>query len=288
MRPILENVTICDGGAFACLEFRGKAFDCPYHFHPEIEITWILAGEGQRLVGDSLESFSPGDLVMQGAGLPHMYRNWSAGFAHSRYIQFRRDVFGERFFLLPEFRAVENLLRRAARGILFSGGVTQAACRKMKAVYSKPPGPDRVAAFLELLGILATDTHARALAGIHDADPSTSETARRILNYIEDHWDAEVRIHEAAQAAGMHPRSMNRFFKRCMGRTFQEYVGELRLGRAAREFIETDRRISEIAFACGFNNLSNFNRLFLRRYGMNPSAYKMRAQKQNFSMSHCG
>jgi AraC-like DNA-binding protein len=277
MRPVLENVTIRDGGAFACLEFRGKAFDCPYHFHPEIEITWILAGEGQRLVGDSLEAFSPGDLVMHGAGLPHMYRNWSPGFAHSRYIQFRSDVFGGEFFSLPEFREVENLLRRAGRGVRFSSASALIAFGKIKAVYSKPPGPSRVAAFVELLGILASDTGANVLADSERADPAASETARRILNYIEEHWASEVRIEEASRAAGLHPRSLSRFFKHCMGKTFQAYVGELRLARAARELIGTDRRISEIAFACGFHNLSNFNRLFLRRYGMNPGAYRRAA-----------
>jgi AraC-like DNA-binding protein len=275
MRPVLENVMIRDGGAFACLEFRGKEFDCPYHFHPEIEITWILAGEGQRLVGDRLQSFSPGDLVMHGEGLPHMYRNWAPGFAHSRYIQFRRDVFGRDFFQLAEFRSVDHLLNRASRGIAFSSGTARHAQQMLGSVFSRSPGPGRIAVFLELLAVLAADSGGKPLAGIdYNGDPATSETARRILNYIEETWAGSVCLSEAARAAGLHPRSLSRFFRRRMGKTFQQYVGELRLGRAARELIESDRRISEIAFACGFNNLSNFNRLFLRRYGRNPGTYR--------------
>jgi AraC-like DNA-binding protein len=281
MNPVRENITIRDGGSFACLEFRGEVFDCPYHFHPEIEITWIVAGKGQRLVGDNMGDFSPGDLVMHGEGLPHMYRNWAPDFAHSRYIQFRREAFGAEFFRSPEFRAIDHLFQRASRGLVFGKRSAQKASAAMEVVFAHPAGPKRVAAFLELLAILAADPEGKSLAGIDYSsqnDPATSETARRILIYIEENWNETVCLKEAARAAGLHPRSLSRFFRRRMGKTFREYLVELRLGRVARELIESDRGISEIAFACGFNNLSNFNRLFLQKYDLSPGVYRRRSR----------
>ena len=277
MRPVFESVAIRDGGSFACHEFRGAAFDCPYHVHPELEITWIDSGNGQRLVGDCMEEFSPGDFVMHGEGLPHSYRNWSPEATRSHYIQFRRTMFGKELFGAPEFLAINDLFDRAARGIIFSKKTAKQAKGMIKSLFQRPAGLKKVILFFELLEVLASDSDARYLAGVDyasEADPAMSERMRRVLAYIEDNWNVDLRLEAVAKAAALHPRSMSRLFKHRTGRTFQEHLIELRLGRAARKLLESDEGISEIAFASGFNNLSNFNRLFLRCYKLSPGAYR--------------
>lgn len=280
VKPVFENVRSKDGGSFACLEFRGPEFECPYHYHPELEITWILSSEGQRMTGDSWSSFAAGDLAFFGSGLPHLYRNWNPGHAHSRYIQFREDVFGRDLWTMPECSRVRKWMTEAGRGVSFHGRAAREAQSLMERIYSVRPGVLRIGMLLELLDRMARAGTGRPLASEgYRAEPVKERTGKKmyeLLHYVEDHWTEPLRLEEAAHRVKMHPRSLSRFFRREMGTTFQDYVVEVRLGRAARRLIEDENRVSEIAFACGFNNLSNFNRLFARRYRCCPRDYRRR------------
>jgi len=280
MRPIFENVRSKDGGSFACLEFRGPEFECPYHYHPELEIIWILAGEGQRMTGDSWSSFAAGDLAFFGSGLPHLYRNWKPGNAHSRYIQFRENVFGQDLWSTPECFRIRRLMDESRRGLSFHGKTAKEAQALMAKIYTVRPGILRIGLLLELLDRLAKAGQGRPLASEgYRAEPVSERTGKKmyeVLHYVEDHWTEPLRLEEAARRVKMHPRSLSRFFRRQMGTTFQDYVVEVRLGRVARRLIEDEGRVSEIAYASGFNNLSNFNRLFARRYRCCPRDYRRR------------
>ena len=280
MKPVFENVRSKDGGSFACLEFRGPEFECPYHFHPELEITWILSSDGQRMAGDSWSNFAAGDLDFYGSGLPHLYRNWNPGNAHSRYIQFREDVFGRDLWTMPECSRIRKWIAEARRGVSFHGRAAREAQALMEKIYSVRPGVLRIGMLLELLDRMARAGTGRPLASKgYRAEPVKERTGKKmyeLLHYVEDHWTEPLRLEEAARRVMMHPRSLSRFFRREMGTTFQDYVVEVRLGRAARRLIEDENRVSEIAFACGFNNLSNFNRLFARRYRCCPRDYRRR------------
>ena len=280
VKPVFENVRSKDGGSFACLEFQGPEFECPYHFHPELEITWILSSDGQRMAGDSWSNFAAGDLDFYGSGLPHLYRNWNPGHAHSRYIQFREDVFGRDLWTMPECSRIRKWMTEAGRGVSFHGRAAREAQALMEKIYSVRPGVLRIGMLLELLDRMARAGTGRPLASEgYRAEPVKERTGKKmyeLLHYVEDHWTEPLRLEEAARRVMMHPRSLSRFFRREMGITFQDYVVEVRLGRAARRLIEDENRISEIAFACGFNNLSNFNRLFARRYRCCPRDYRRR------------
>ena len=280
VKPVFENVRSKDGGSFACLEFRGPEFECPYHYHPELEITWILSSEGQRMTGDSWSNFAAGDLAFFGSGLPHLYRNWNPGHAHSRYIQFREDVFGHDLWTMPECFRIRKWITEAGRGVSFHGRAAREAQALMEKIYSVRPGVLRIGMLLELLDRMARAGTGRPLASEgYRAEPVKERTGKKmyeLLHYVEDHWTEPLRLEEAAHRVKMHPRSLSRFFRREMGTTFQDYVVEVRLGRAARRLIEDEGRVSEIAYASGFNNLSNFNRLFARRYRCCPRDYRRR------------
>jgi AraC-like DNA-binding protein len=280
VKPVFENVRSKDGGSFACLEFQGPEFECPYHFHPELEITWILSSEGQRMAGDSWSNFAAGDLDFFGSGLPHLYRNWNPGNAHSRYIQFREDVFGRDLWGMPECSRIRRLMAEAGRGLCFRGKAARESQALMEKIYSARPGVLRIGLLLELLDRMARAGASRPLASEgYRAEPVKERTGKKmheLLHYVEDHWTEPMRLEDVAHRVKMHPRSLSRFFRRQMGTTFQDYVVEVRLGRAARRLIEDEGRVSEIAYASGFNNLSNFNRLFARRYRCCPRDYRRR------------
>lgn len=276
---VYEKVIPEEKASFRCLEWNAPEFECPHHFHPEIEVTHIVSSRGERLVGDRFDTFAPGDLAMYGPGLPHYYKSWKSERAHSRVIQFLETALGPGFFDLNECRPIRQLIQESSRGLRFSEPIREKASSLLGRFFQPTSGALRISLLIELLDVLSSDKQREPIAS-HDfiAPKSTKQATRleHVLNYIDRHWQENIRLSEIAKVAGLHPQSLSRYFRRHLGMTCQDYLIELRLSRAARELLEENRSISEVAFECGFNNLANFNRLFLARYSMAPRDYRRR------------
>ncbi len=149
----------------------------------------------------------------------------------------------------------------------------------MMKVFKAPEGPSPVIALLELLTILSEDNSPRQIASVAYSEPVKLKKIDRlqcVLNFLETHWQETVTLRDAAKTAALHPQSLSRFFQQHLGVNFQEYLIQLRIGRAARLLLETERTVADIAFHCGFNNLANFNRHFQNAYEQTPSVYRRR------------
>lgn len=271
----LERVSLKPGESFACREYATARFFSPFHFHPECELTLIEASHGLRFVGDSIERFAPGDLVLLGPGLPHYWNNppdWR-GQAKSIVVQFLPEVIGS----APEFSAVRTLLQRAGRGIHFTGRAVREATERMRRMTELAPVP-RFLLLMETLHLLSSARGTRLLASAGYAPVFNVEDQSRlarVLDYVNAALAEGVEQREAARRAGLTPAGFSRYFRRKLGHTFEDFVNEVRVGRICRALIdEPERTVAEIAFAHGYNNLANFNRQFLRRTGLSPVAYR--------------
>jgi AraC-like DNA-binding protein len=281
MKLIREHVEKDANECFSCFDWSGRAFVCPYHVHPEIEINYIVSSSGRRLVGDRLDQFNPGDLVLLGSGLPHMYThrapaNAPEKWAHSLYIQFLPDCLGPGFFDLPAMAPLRNLLSRARRGLLFPRNTVDRALPVLQAVL-RSSGPLRVSLLLQLLEILGQSSSAQPMASAQFAAPRQLRTSTRLdvaTAYINRHLFKRVSLNAIARHMQMSPQGFSRFFHASMGRTFTAYVSELRIGAASQMLLESDLTIAEVCFANGFNNLSNFNRQFRAAKGTSPREFR--------------
>lgn len=283
MRASLEKVALRPGESFACREFRLPRFDSPFHFHPECELTLVEASHGLRFVGDSIERFDAGDLVLLGSNLPHYWTNppdWR-GRARSVVVQFPLDLLGTGWLATPEFAAVRRLLDLAARGVHFRGRAAAAAARGLRAMTGLAPFA-RLQLLLETLHALAAAPGARQLASAGFAPAMGVEDEGRlgrVLDYVNQRAAEGLQQREAARRAGLSPAAFSRYFRKKMGHTFEDFVNEVRVGRSCRALIETpEKSVAEIAFAAGYNNLANFNRQFRRRTGLSPVEYRRRHQ----------
>lgn len=279
MRASLEKVALRPGESFACREFRLPRFDSPFHFHPECELTLVEASHGLRFVGDSIERFEAGDLVLLGSNLPHYWTNppdWR-GEARSVVVQFPLDLLGAGWLDTPEFAAVRRLLVKAERGVHFRGRTAAAAARRLRTMTGLAPFA-RLQLLLETLHALAAAPGARLLASAGFAPVmKAGDESRlgRVLDYVNRRATEGVQQREAARHAGLSPAAFSRYFRKKMGHTFEAFVNEVRIGRICRALIEEpDRSVAEIAFAAGYNNLANFNRQFRRRTGLAPVGYR--------------
>ena len=275
-----EKIETGPGRSFAFREFDLPAFDSPWHFHPEFELTLVTNGTGRRFVGDHIEGYGPGDLVLIGSDLPHFWRTESSGSEHDRsrslVVQFLPEFLGPEFLDLPELDAIKGLFANASRGLKFSGRTRKRASEILTRMASRSP-QGQLLGLLDALdvlsrspdvGVLATEGFAPAL------DTRTVERINRCQNYIFDHLDEPLRLDEVASQMSMSPSAFSRYFKRAMGKTFSHFVNELRVGKACRTLLESDRPVAEIAYDCGFNNLSNFNRRFKELRGISPRQFR--------------
>ena len=257
-----------------------KRFTAPWHFHPECELTLIVSSRGLRYVGDSIEPFCEGDLVLLGPNVPHFWKSDEANgrmeeMASSVVVQFREDFLGRDFWGTPEFAKIARLLQNAGRGLKFTG-VTQ---RKVAALMQKLPrveGARRLINLLSILDVLAQSTQAQALSSLGFTPMLNLFDAERI-NKVHEHVYARlgepIYQPQVAELVHMSPASFSRFFRQKTGRTFSAFVNEVRIGRAARLLTEEAMNITEACYACGFENLSNFNRRFREIKQMTPREF---------------
>lgn len=271
MLAYLENVAPQSGASFLCRRRRDRGFGFAWHFHPEFELTLILHSRGRRFVGDSVEPYADGDLVLLGPHLPHTWASDPArsGLHEALFCQFRGDLAPA----TPEFRAVRRLLERASRGLRFPGRGLASRLKELE----RSSGAARYLGLLGFLDRLARERRAVPLASrAYSAAPreAGSERIERVCRALNERFTEGVTLPEAAALAHLSIPAFTRAFKRATGKTLVGYLTELRIGRACRELIENTRSVSDIAFDSGFQNLSHFNRRFLALKGASPREFR--------------
>lgn len=281
MKPDLEVVQIGRGQSFTAWEHGYPYHTVRWHFHPELEIHQVAATSGHYYIGDFIGEFAPGNLVLTGPNLPH---NWISDLApgatvplRSRVVQFPEDLLLRIAELFPDTGGFTALFDLSRRGVLFSDACAQ-DCMPILAELTQAKGPQRASLFLQVLANLAADTGAQALASdSYLPDPSgfMTDGFNKALSFINANLTGDFSEHDLAEVAGLATSAFSRGFRRHTGMGVVEYVNRHRINLACQMLMnEPGQSVTEICFAVGFNNLSNFNRQFLRRKGMPPSRFR--------------
>lgn len=273
-----EKVETLPGRSFAFREFDLPAFDSPWHFHPEFEMTLVTGGTGRRFVADHIAEYSPGDLVLLGPDLPHFWHSESSDKERSQslVVQFQPGFLGDEFFDRPELDAVKKLLANASRGLRFTGRTQTRASHVLSTMATRSP-QGQLLGLLEALDLLSRSLDVEVLAteGFAPAlDTRTEERINQCQSYIFEHLNNPIGLDDVAAHVNMSRSAFSRYFKRATGKTFSHFLNELRVGQACRALLDSDRSIAEIAYDSGFNNLSNFNRRFKNLRGISPRRYR--------------
>ncbi|HEY3235095.1 MAG TPA: AraC family transcriptional regulator [Polyangiaceae bacterium] len=283
MRPVRESLVPSAEESFRFSEFSVKRFDAPWHFHPEYELTLIVTGRGVRWIGDHVGRFSDGDLVLVGSNLPHCWLNdhWrSTKLAHAVVVQFRDDFLGEPFFSRPELAGIRRLMVRSSRGLRFRGVQRDKIAAELRQLADARDGW-RLVKVLSALQLCseadAVDTLSSAgyQPRLNDQDASR---LNRTYRYLFEHLEEPVRLEQVAKVAHMTPQAFCRYFKQHSGKTLTSALNELRIANVCRLLLESDASISQACYSSGYNNLTHFNRQFVRRMGITPSGYRLRHQ----------
>lgn len=250
-----------------------------WHFHREMELTLFLAGEGTRFVGSDIRPIVPGELVLLGENLPHYWHALGASSGLSIQWSFAD---GHPFWSLPEALVVIPLFRSAGRGLNITGKAQQVVSGYMTEMLTVG-SLDRMGLLMRVFSTLASSSAAtlKPLSARSFSVPTESafqQAMSEAVKYLLANFREEVRLEEVLEITGMTKPTFWRQFKKHSGKTFTEFLQQIRLNEACRQLAESKRPVIEIALSCGFMQISFFNRLFRRDRGCSPSEYRRKKQ----------
>ena len=259
-----------------------KEFTYPIHQHNLFELNFVEQAAGcRRVVGDSSEVIGDYDLVLITS--PDLEHVWEQHECHSQdihevtvqfYLDFERE--GSPLKTNP-FRSIYRMLVRAKHGLAFPMQAVMAIYQRLVRLSAIEESFLMVHELFYILYELSKYDDARELSSSAFAKVSIESDSRRVLkvkNHIATHITDDLRLEELSSMIGMTPSAFSRFFKLHTGKNLSEYIVDIRLGNAARRLIDTTDTVSEICYCCGFNTLSNFNRLFRKRKGCSPTEFR--------------
>lgn len=249
-----------------------------WHYHEEYELVYIEAGCGTLLVGDSLQPYGPGDLMLIGSNTPHSIfgQERDDGVYKALVIQFSRELFDSQLKELPEMRFAENMLQKSQRGILFSRRTAQQMRSKLIKL-NKAEGLERLGRLLVVLDKLGRARGSRAIASASSPTEVTQRNEKRIdrvCRYLHQNLHRSLQRPELARQVKLSTSGFSRFFKRTIGIPFSQFLLKLRLSRACTLLRETKLSPRQIAKRCGFESFDQFRRYFKNTWEVSPSEYR--------------
>lgn len=271
-------------------ECADLADDHTWHFHPQFELACMVQGSGTRFVGDQIEQFVAGDLVLLGPNLPHCWQNEALG-GNDRtewmVAHFAPDCPSFKFLDVPEAGPVLKMFDEAVRGIAFLEGTGSIIAPLLRELIEFT-GLRQIIKLAEILELLSRSPR-MPLATVNyreviSVDDHLVETLKTVERYITQNFRGEVQQSEIAAKLGMSPSGFSKLMKNATGRTFTSMIKFKRINEARKLLAAGDVRVSDVAFDCGYQHPSHFDRHFRELLGISPSEYR----RQMKAMAFCG
>ena len=285
---IMREITpLSERDFFYIADRRKSDFTYPIHYHAEYELNFVENAAGvRRVVGDSSEVIGNYDLVLiTGKDLEHVWEQHECTSRNIREItiQFSPESFPKNFEQKNQLASIWHMIERAQCGLCFPQQAIMKVYNLLDKLASEKQGFYAVLDFLTILYELSLYDDARVLASSSFAkieNFSDSRRVQKVQKYISEHYREEIRLNMLSDMVGMTPVSFSRFFRLRTGKTLSDYIIDIRLGFASRLLVDSSRTIAEICYDCGFNNLSNFNRMFKRKKGCSPKEFRENYRKK--------
>lgn len=265
-------------------------FANPWHFHDELELTFIIKSEGTKFIGDHISEFKPGEIILLGSRLPHYWRNHQSYYqntdsegAEAIIIRFNPDYAGSEFLKIPPMKPVLDLLNDAKRGIAVNTKSNLLLPQQLIHFLTLDES-EKIIALTNILLTIATQKQYTFLCSIgfaHQYKSNDIEKIDAVYNYVLNNFKSDLSVKDIALKCNMNTAAFCRYFKKKTGKTFKDFMNEIRLGNASGLLLKGDLTIAEIAFESGFNNPSYFNRLFKRTNGKTPKEYQQQYLNPN-------
>ena len=271
-----EIVPITQDDLFVIMNHPNAKFDYPIHCHPEYEINLVMKTSGTRVVGDYEEAFSDLDIVMTGPYVPHVWKS-DLLTNHVITIQFSSDLLSFQMINKRLFMPIRQLLVDSTQGLQFYGSEAERIRDEIMEL-TRIQGFQTATKFLTLLNFMAAAPRRKLVSNMYESEnlvnSSKSRRITKACKYIEENISQKISLAEVAALVNMSESAFSHFFKKKTGISFITYVNNLRVAKACDLLASTSLSASEICYDCGFNNKSNFIRIFTKRQNMTPIEYR--------------
>jgi AraC-like DNA-binding protein len=253
-----------------------------WHYHPEVELIYFKEGNGTQFIGDSIQRFQSGDVVLLGANLPHYWRFDDVYFeddslrADVSVIHFCEDFWGDAFLNMPENRIIRHILEKAKRGIQITGSDKQLLGTLIEAIVSAE-GPRKIMLLMEALTGIANSKQTEIISSIgfrNDFHQSENERINAIYNYSIANFKRKIQMEEMAAVANISPNSFCRYFKSRTRKTYSQFINEIRVGHACKLLMENKINVKQICYESGFHNFASFHKYFKGITSKSPLNYQ--------------
>ncbi|MDE5419394.1 AraC family transcriptional regulator [Labilibaculum sp. DW002] len=264
--------------------FRSKIDVLPHievawHYHPEFELIYIEKSQGTLIVGDCIDKFTDGDMIFLGPNIPHVMKNEEAHYqknpdlhAIAWVVHFKEDSFGKEFFLIPEMYRIKSFLKKSFQGVRIDGSTKYKIIQHLKTLHASDFS-QRIIILLQILQILAQSDDLEYLASknfVESFQQRSNQKLYKIYEYVSANFQQKIELEEAAKLANMSKTAFCRFFKSKTKKTFSEFLNEMRINYSKKLLAEGSLTVSQIAYECGFNSPSYFNKQFKALTGKAP------------------
>ncbi|WP_428655946.1 AraC family transcriptional regulator [Runella sp.] len=286
MKALLFRVPTVDDRSFRVQIDNDKHFYQRLHFHPEFQLTLIKEGTGTLVVGDRIDRFQPYDLLLLGANVPHVMLNDTDYFQPNskRHVMaysffFKESMLGDIFIKSPELMHIAELLKEASHGVRIRFTGPTPLTRKLEKINEQRPF-EQLLILLSILDTITLTPECERLSGTSYKNPNKPVDHQRlenVFNFILTNYADVITLDDIANVANLTPHAFCRFLRTHTRKTFSQLLNEVRVEHACRLLKDSAQSISQIAFACGYANLSNFNRQFKQVTGMAPRDYLKKA-----------
>jgi AraC-like DNA-binding protein len=282
MKPVFAKVLEGFGSnIFVTREINRPYFSTEFHFHKECQITYIIQSEGRRMIGDSLDTFTSDELTFIGSDLPHVWHNDSQELnnnhtASSMALYFDPDKLITALSLFFNTSKLEQFFAISQRGLLFHGKLKD----ELKNILQKMIHSEGIPKTILLLKFFQKMLSAEEYSFLSSTGYTNTYIAKdnekidKIFRHVFDNFSKEINLDEVSKIANMTKHAFCRYFKTRTQKTFIQFVNEVRISQACKLINENKYQIGNIAYDCGFNSLSNFNKIFKTIKGITPSEYK--------------
>ncbi|WP_428664326.1 AraC family transcriptional regulator [Runella sp.] len=284
MKPILKIVNTQQSEAFQIMKVNDPYFFPTWHFHPELEIMLVQEGSGIRFVGNSMERFQAGDLVLYGSNIPHLYRSDKEYYqkdtplvSRATVVYFKENFLGESFWQLPPISPIKKLLALSKRGIKFKGEAKEELQRQVQQLDDQKNSIGRIIDLLSILKIMAeTKEYELLLNNAFTKYVSEDECERinKVYQFIIDNYTENPTLERVSEVANMSATAFCRYFKSHTNKTYTQFLNDIKVDNACRLLIDNRLSISQICFETGFNNFTHFNDQFKKITGITPKQYQ--------------
>lgn len=282
----LENIRLLKEPDRSFIVYHDTNPFAQWHHHPEYELVLITKGKGRRMIGDHIDRFEKYDLLLIGPYLPHEWLCDKECFEHPNgfqgeciVYQFLDDFLGPQFFNIPENMNLKRLLDDSVRGIIFFGTTKKDIISLIVNNYNLD-GTERLYSLFSIFKILAKTKEYKLLSSPGFTEPQHikgNDPMQKALEYIIQNFQNGITMKDMINLTNMSNTAFSMAFKKNYRMTFKEYLLNIRVGYACKLLTDGSLNISQIAYNCGFENISNFNRQFKKIKGITPTHFQHEA-----------